>query len=181
VETTTQTQEVVKFFLMDARRSLTVLESFVASGEQISDELRQSYIVHVHGMKTALGNMKQHNLAKIADSLESLAKQGELEAVHNQTPEFINQLTAVVQTLTPTEINDTQDDAQAMAWLGEQGKLILAACEEYDDLAVEDCLDAINQRSWSGEISDWLSELAEQLLMGDFTEIASRVSSKLNL
>ena len=83
---------VLESFVKDAERSISAL-----SGVAFREGLEQAkiYIVHVHALRSALGNIGERSLSQIAACLEQAAKDGDGDTVEILTPAFLRRLVLV--------------------------------------------------------------------------------------
>ena len=87
---------LVKAFVRDALKSLSVLEEYVVNGCPDGDDLR-TFVIHAHGLKSALVNVGKMDLSAVALRLEHWGKNGDLNAIISETPEFLASLRAFVE------------------------------------------------------------------------------------
>ncbi|MCL2852258.1 MAG: PAS domain-containing protein [Defluviitaleaceae bacterium] len=176
--------QFIEIVMKDASRSLAVLEGIAEKGGPKDENELRTYVIHVHGMKSALANVGKMDLSAAAMKLEELGREDNTEAIIAETPEFLNELKAFVASLKPLEEEvdaegdflDETDEGNAL--LREKIVVIKAACEEYDVSVAEDVINELRALTWSQPIKEMLGAISEHLLYGDFDEVAE-VSGKL--
>ena len=56
---------------------------------------------------------------------------------------------------------------------------ILEACDDFDDMAIEDIISELKTKKWSKETNDLIGVMAEQLLLSGFDEIKEAIEGFL--
>ncbi|MCL2218861.1 MAG: ATP-binding protein [Chitinispirillia bacterium] len=92
-----------KIFVQDAKKSVAALEALVQKGGSYSEEDIQTYIIHTHGMKSALAYVGKMNLSEVALKLELLGRDNDTVAITAETPPFLESLRAVIEELSAEE------------------------------------------------------------------------------
>ena len=85
-------------FARDVSRALAVLDELMLKDELSEEDIR-SYIVTVHGMKSALAHMGKSELSATALKLELLAHDNNINAIANETPDFLRSLRSYTEEL----------------------------------------------------------------------------------
>ncbi|MCL1819316.1 MAG: ATP-binding protein [Oscillospiraceae bacterium] len=162
-----------EIFARDARKALAVLEE-ISKGDYGEDDLR-SYVINVHGMKSALANIGKKDLSAVALKLEQMGRDGNTDAVKAETPEFLTSLNAVIDEIAPKQ-EDTQETADDdVSLLKEKLEVIKSACELYDETSAEAALSELREKKWSPKVNDLLNTISEHLLHSDFDEISAAI------
>ena len=158
-------QPLAELFIRDASKSLAV---FLACPTITEDNI-DLYRIHVHGMKSSFNNLKQVELAALAEELENLAHDLALEDLNAQSPSFVQALSSFLvqlKTKYPVEVNHaTQDDRD---YLQTQFTALREGCEDYDELICEAAIQALQAKSWTPGTLAVVNQLAQLLLLGDF-------------
>jgi len=164
---------LTEVFLRDATRALETLEAIAQKKAYGSEDTLRIYVIHVHGLKSALANIGKMDLSAVALKLEAAGREGKLDIVTFETPAFLSALRSYVEEITPRkkEMDATGDEAL----LREQLLMIKTACEEYDESAADALLTELRKTAWAGDAEELLSTIAEQLLHSDFDEIAEEI------
>ena len=167
-------------FARDAAKSIAALEE-ISGRESYSDyEDMRTYIIHVHGMKSALANIRGMDLSAVALKLEMLARDNNIEALKAETPAFIQALRSVVEEITRTG-DENNAGAQAGAadtpptYLSDKLLLIKNACAQYDARTAKGVVAELRSMAWSQSTKDLLNAIAENLLHSDFDEVAASI------
>ena len=169
-----------EIFLRDAKKSIEALEMVMGKGPELSDDDLRIYIVHVHGMKSALSNVKKTDLADIAARLESEGRKNNLEVIVNETPMFLDDLKAFVEEITPAD--DTSDGSLEdvdFPYLREKLNVIKDSCEEYDTEVAEDALSELKDKVWPRQPKKLIDAISMHLLRSDYEEIVEAIEEFL--
>ena len=167
-------------FVRDARKALAILEAICERGSYDSDDELRSYVINVHGMKSALANVMNSELSSIAQKLEGAGRKQDLACLKAETPPFLLKLRDFVETLSPeTKTGGGESKDEDPVYL--RGKLleIRAACEEYDEAAADSALTDLRDMTWSQQTSQMLGAISEHLLHSDFDDVVSIVDASL--
>jgi len=168
----------IEIFTRDATKAIASLEA-IAEGNDFTDENKlRTYIVNMHGIKSALANIGKMDLSEAAFKLESAGRENRLEIIASKTKGFLSSLKAFVEELTPKEETDIGENTDAdKRHLIETLRAIKAACEEYDEATVDEALAGLRKAQWQKEIKELLSTISERLLHSDFDEIINAIDS----
>jgi len=166
---------IFEAILRDTKKNLTVLEAFMEKGEPYSEDELRTYIIHTHGMKSALANIGKADLSNTALELEKLGRDNNIEAITAKTPAFLTSLRKLIEELEGNTDSDTNDDKTEddKPFLCEKLLIIKTACEEYDEAAAGEALKELQDKTWTQPVKNFLSEISEKLLHSDFDEAAS--------
>ena len=165
-----------EIFVRDATKALAILEEISRAGDYENKDIMRSYIINVHGMKSALANIGNTDLASIAGDLEKAGRDGSLETIKAETPGFLAGLRAFTNELIPEEDPDAENNTdEDKDYLAEKLLAIKAACEEYDEQAADEALADLREKTWSRETKEILDGIAEKLLHSDFDEIVDLI------
>jgi signal transduction histidine kinase/CheY-like chemotaxis protein len=165
--------ELLAIFVRDARKAFEIIEDVVNKINTAEDEDLRSYVINIHAMKSALGNIGEHEMSKLADVLEQAGKKQDKTIIAQETPLFLKNLSVIIEKNDKTNNDDDESAADSdPAFLQKQLDIIIEACEDYDDIAVESALKALKQMQWSKETKEALEKIAEYILHSDFEEAA---------
>ncbi|MCL2618066.1 MAG: ATP-binding protein [Defluviitaleaceae bacterium] len=168
---------LIRSFMIDADKSMAVLQPILAALEQdqTPDEATlKLFTVQVHGLKSALLNVRRKELSEHAMNLEIAGRNADTATIKSAAPEFMRGLQLLVDELTaahapaPTVKADIDPAA-----LRVQLTSFAAACETYDKRTARNTLNAIDKANCPGDLQDALNELATLLLQGDFEDAAA--------
>ena len=170
----------VEIFVRDALRALAALEEVFEKNNFTDESNLRTYIINVHGIKSALANVGKMDLSAVAMKLEAAGREGKFHIITSETAAFLSALRSFVEELTPEEDNDisenTDEDKQ---YLRERLLVIKAACEDYDENAVDEALTQLRKASWSQDAKELLNQISEKLLHSDFDEIVDAINGFL--
>jgi CheY-like chemotaxis protein/HPt (histidine-containing phosphotransfer) domain-containing protein len=161
-------------FVRDATKAIAVLEAACGNGAPGTEESVHLYTIDAHAMKSALANIGEAELSKVAFRLEQAGRGRDLAAISSETPAFLDALRAVILKLTPKdedELGDAKDEDQA--YLREKLLALHTMCAEYDIGAAESALAELRDKTWSRQTRERLNAITEHLLHSDLDEAAS--------
>ena len=174
--------EIKKFFIQDAKNAMQVLDDLMPKIHELNNEETETYIITVHGMKSALANIGENELSGIALQLEMAGKNRELAILADKTPVFINALGSLCAQFKEYEqvpVQPEEEENSSAEITGENAlflheKLleIAAACDIYDKLTAKAALDELKQKLWPDHINTVLDELAVHILHSAFKRAA---------
>jgi len=166
---------LAEIFVRDAAKSIAALDAIEEKGVCDEDD-RRMYIIHTHGMKSALANIGRMELSAVALKLEAAGRDGNTEIISTETTAFLDALKKLVKELAPTEETDGDGTTNEDRPLLRKSLLaIKTACDEYDEKSVEGIMVKLREKTWSGPTKKLLNTIAEHLLHSDFDEIADAV------
>jgi len=172
--------DIIEAFLRDAAKSLVTLEDISGRNDYNNKENLRTFLIHIHGIKSALANIGEMDLSAIAFGLETAGREAKLDIVASHTPAFLNSLKAYVEarkTDVASEESDTKDEDQT--FLYDQLLVIRSACEDYDRKTAKKAIEELKKQSWSRVTRDLISTLSECLLHGDFDDIVDLINENL--
>jgi CheY-like chemotaxis protein len=176
-------QRVIEFFVRDALRALTALETVSQKNDYSNEDNIRTYIINVHGIKGALANIGKKDLSSAALKLEMAGREKKLDIIKSETPAFFSFLLALVDELTLQR--ETVDSAaeftgenvnEDKSYLTKMLLEIREACAEYDEKAADKVLEELLQAEWSQHTKELLGAMTEQLLHSDFEEIVNDIN-----
>jgi CheY-like chemotaxis protein/HPt (histidine-containing phosphotransfer) domain-containing protein len=171
--------QFAEFFIRDAVKALTILEVISEKEDYANDNSMRSYIINVHGLKSALANIKKMDLSNVALKLESAGREGNLNVIMSDTPAFLDSLRALIKELKPEKETVTGEVNEDTTLLKSRLLTIKAACDEYDETTADEVLVELRKLFWSPGTSELLGTIAEQLLHSDFDEISNGINEFL--
>ncbi|MCL1805599.1 MAG: cache domain-containing protein [Clostridiales bacterium] len=171
-------QRFADAFVRDAVKSLAALEDIqLRRGAYEEDDVR-TYIIHVHGMKSALANIGEKELSSIALKLEMAGRDHEVNVMDTETTAFIDSLRLVVEKLSPKKEGalDAISD-EDMAYLHGQLIEVRAAFAAYNKKSARELLAGLREKAWPQAVLDELEAISVHLLHSDFEEGVKAVDS----
>ena len=174
--------QFAKIFVRDAEKSLAVLDEINEKGSYDEEGMR-TYIIHVHGMKSALANIGKMDISAVAMRLETSARDGDTAVIVSDTPAFLDSLRTVIKELTPKEESisggDTSDEDPE--YLQKELLAIKTACEEYDEMTAEKIISELKTKMWSQATNEMFETITEHLFISDFDEVVIVIDRFLEL
>ena len=82
---------VLESFVRDAQKAKVAIEKVLGDIESDPENIKV-YVIHVHALKSALGNVNEFNLSQIAASLEQAGRELDYETIKLITPGFLGRL-----------------------------------------------------------------------------------------
>ena len=170
---------VVESFLRDAQRATSEIGR-LCDKPGWDDVDFTNFTVIVHGLKSALGNVQEKELSKVAGRLELVGREKDFETIKVSAPQFLDDLRAVVQKLEPSTSAQEEDLAENMEVLREKLAEAQEACDGYNKKAAKIALAALSNYKWSSETEKFISELGVHLLHSDFEEASDAIEMYLS-
>jgi len=161
-------------FIKDASRAIGVLTPVTDAIDNMDISTLKIYTIQAHAMKSALANIGRPALAEIASILEKAGREGDLETIKTETPNFLECLNDILNEITPEEQDVQEEDTELLA---ELLTTISTACEAYDKKGARNALNILNSRPTSKETRVLLDEISLMLLHGDFEDAADFAKS----
>ena len=166
-----------EIFVRDAERALAVLEAIYDKNDYSNEEYMRTFIINVHGMKSALANVGKMDLSAVALKLEAAGREGKIDMILSETPAFLSSLRAFVEAITPRKkAGDGEMIVEDKQFLFEKLLEIKAACEEFDENAADEALKDLRKKVWNQETEDMLVRFSGEILHCDFDEIIEEIN-----
>ncbi|MCL1849056.1 MAG: response regulator [Clostridiales bacterium] len=165
-----------EIFVRDAMKSLAVLDGIAAKEWLFEEEDSRAYIIHVHGLKSALANIGMAELSAFALTLENAGRQGDASVMKSRTPEFMASLRDLVERLKPKEeTGDSAVSEEERQHLQAQLGTLREASEVFDKNTAKAIVAELREKAWPPEEKQLLDSIAEYILHSDFDEIIAAV------
>ena len=168
--------EFAAIFVRDAKKSLDALETIFSKGGLLSSGDLRTYVIHVHGMRSALANANNPELSAVAAKLEELGREEKLDDIAAKTPEFLDELRAFTEKIAPEEEQVNEAGEEDIVYLHEKLLAIKASCEEYDEITAEEALNDLKGKVWSKATKNLIDAISRHLLLSNFDEIIDELS-----
>jgi PAS domain S-box-containing protein len=189
-QTTTDTgdeekKQAVKFklaeiFVRETTKNLPLLEELHKKGDACTDKEVQTYAVTVHGIKSSLANIGEHDLSAVAAKLEKAGKDKKTDVISSETPEFLNKLRTVIEKYTPPKKEKTGGAVdEDLPLLREKLLAVKTACSNYDVETADKAILELKQKAWSSRIEDPLTTIADHLSLCDYSEAVTVIEEML--
>jgi len=172
--------ELTKFFVRDAKKSVSALEA--VSQNDFRKEDMQTFIIHVHAMKSALANIGETELAAAALRMEQAGREEDIGIIKTETPAFLDKLRAIIEKYSADDNKSEsgEDTAESLTFLRERLRVIKEACAVYDKKTAKKVLNELKEQTWSSNTTDLLNKIAEHLLHSDFDSTVEICLSLIN-
>jgi len=172
---TSVNSQLAQIFARDAEKAVAALEKLSGKTALGGDDM-QTYIIHVHAMKSALANIGETELSGIALKLEDAGREQNTAKITAETPAFLNALRELIK-----KINSKADDGRSAkkvsdkdhAHLKEKLQALQTACSEYDKKTAKAVLTELREKTWPRPVNELLDTIAEHLLHSEFEEAAN--------
>ena len=192
-----ETPEIEKYFILDAENILEMLTKLNEKIEKLDEKEINSFVIAVHGIKSALINIGETELSNTALRLEKAGKERDFAVLSGETPFLINALQSLIEKLRAREterasvyaVLDKRNSASEKSGnteisvkdlVSEEDRLYLGSkllhfksiCAAFDIIAAKAILEELKQKNWPPEINNLLDEISIYLLHSEFEEAA---------
>jgi CheY-like chemotaxis protein len=161
--------------IADNDLAAAVMRDIVSALEIIEDYSDlQLFTTTVHGIKSALNNAKETELAKVARKLEEAGLNGDTDVISSELPAFIRALRSLTDKYKPahkeTDVNAEPSDNDS-DFLRSGLQAVITACESFNITGATDALNKLKQKNRSGEINGYLEKMTVSLLRGELKSV----------
>ena len=169
-------QEVERFFITDATRTMQVIEQTLQQ-LQAGDVPQETemFTIAAHGLKSALANIGEVHLADIAYELEQAGEVRNFAAIAEVAPKLLESLQSLVSALTVDEVADEQEiemSADDKAFLKESLLELSELCLKFDKPAIRVVLNRLHQRTFPSYVNKIIDEMSANILHSAFGKAA---------
>jgi hypothetical protein len=125
-------------------------------------------------MKSALHIIGRADMSAAASELEAVGRSGDAATARALAARFLDDLRGIICELAPRDVpeggdGEDEDPEFALARLEE----IALACEAFDPDAAHRAIEELSRKRVSKETEEFMAEISEHLLFGDFDEAAA--------
>ncbi|MCL2707641.1 MAG: PAS domain S-box protein [Defluviitaleaceae bacterium] len=163
-----------EIFVRDAKKSAAVLDAFLQKGSERDESDMRMFIIHTHGIKSALANIGRLDLSAAALKLEQLGRDNSVDSIIAETPPFLEALKSYIMELSP-EIGGAEPADEDKGFLSQNLGAIKTACEVFDDAAVEELLAGLKSKTWTKKTAEFIDKISEDFLHSDFDGITDAI------
>ena len=157
-------------FMRDARKAVAALAK-LCKDEGFEDESQlNKFTVVVHGMKSALANIGEAELAQSAQRLEFMGRGQNVEQIEASVPAFLKELQTLLKKLESKQQQDSTDEDTD--YLYEKLLAVKKMCGEYDREGATHILVEMKRKKCSKDTREVLERIMKQVLHSDFEEAA---------
>ena len=177
---TSQGSELKKFFTSDAEKAVNVLEGMSSRLDAPGDDDLESYIIAVHGMKSALANIGEKEMSGLALKLERAGKDRDFALMSDKTPAFTGALRALIERFRPKEESGGLEiSGEDAAYLREKLLAVKEACAAFEKDAAKTALNELKQKTWPRHVVEVLDEISMHLLHSAFKKAVAIVEKAM--
>ena len=170
-----------EIFTRDAEKALTALEAIRENGDYRDKDDLRTYIIYVHGMKSALANIKEAGLSAMALKLELAGREENFAVIEAETPVFILALRKFVGDLNPKpDDNGSSATDEDALFLEEKLLAVKSACADFDENAADEALMELRGKKWSPQTKELLDTVSGHLLHSDFDEAVKAIEERFS-
>jgi len=165
---------LAELFVRDVKRSVAVLREICEKEGVFTDEDTKLFTTTAHAMKSALANVGEAELSAFSAKLEQAGRSKNTGVIVAQTPQFLGNLQAVADKLSPAEQAGEICDllGNDNKYLREKLLTVEQACESYDKPTIKDVITEVRARKWPRQVEVSLVTMSELLLQGNFEEVS---------
>ena len=175
-----RTHELEEFFVLDAEKTISVLDVIIPRIHALDDAEWRSYVVAVHGIKSALAIIGETALSDAALALENAGRARDAGAVADGTPALLDGLHALVRQFKPANVSGAVEiAAEDAVFLREKLRIVRAACITFDKKTAKSALAELKQKTWPPPTAALLDEISLTLLHGEFKKAAALVDKEI--
>ncbi|MDR2942243.1 MAG: response regulator [Treponema sp.] len=170
-------RQLIEFFLRDAKKSASILETIYVNKGRRSDDL-SIFIINIHGMKSALANIGKEELSDYAARLEQAGRDKNIKYILSELPSFLELLYDLINKLeseNAAEKEAVSDDDSSHKFLKEKLLGIRSSCAIYNKKAAKYLLMEIKEKTWPPSTTELLNKISENLLHSEFDEIVKSI------
>jgi CheY-like chemotaxis protein len=165
-------EQLRKSFLIDADRSIEVLESVLRSIDSLDEGLLKLYVIQTHAIKSALANIQKFNLSEKAGELEEAGRSREIMVIKDKTPKFLHDLREIVKLLSLRKKDKLINSVENYAATGKLMLEISEACESYDTQKEQEKIKILKEMPLTIETALVVDQIEKHLLFSDDEEAA---------
>jgi len=166
--------ELYDVFLIDANRARGIIASTLEKEKFDASDFKV-YTTQVHAMRSALINIGQAGLSGFATSLEKHGLENDETAIRTNTPRFLEELDALIESINVAseEVGDDDIQDEDSEFVSAMLEELALACDDYDVEKAKEILATANEKKFSKKTRELLKEISNNLLFGDFDEAAA--------
>ena len=166
-------QKLIQAIVKDAENAINVLENIYANINNLDDVSLNTYIITVHGMKSAFANIEEKGLSSFALKLERAGKEKNFNIIKNETLAFIDELRMIVAKFKPAVEEEEEITNEDAAYLRKKLIEIKDASAVCDKNTINDALGDLLEKDWPKHIMAVLDEITTHTLHSEFDKALS--------
>jgi len=164
---------LLEIFARDAKKSLPIFEKTLEGIDNITDEDLNLFTIKAHAMKSALANVGDNVLSKVAYALEKAGKEHDKSTIKALTSELMDALKRIIEKTEKNKKFIAHDEDSD--YLCEQLKVVSDACLSYDAKTADRALAKLGEKLWTHETKDVFEQISKYILLSEF-EAASALA-----
>jgi len=173
--------ELAGIFSKDAEKAVALLKKLYEKRSSFGNDDIKLYTINVHAMKSALLNIGEAELSDYAFMLETAGHEQNVAFITEETPPFLEKLSAVIKKIKPVEAEDDGENAdENRDYLLKEMILFRAACMAYDKKGAKDIITNLKMIKWHNPVKKMINNLSDLLLHSDFDEAADIARDFIN-
>ena len=162
--------KLIKIFCNDTE---IIIDTLIKSLENKDLKL---YTTNTHALKSMLASIGENKYLSLAVQMEKAGLDNNFTFIKDNHDLLISALTQIIKKLKPT-INDITDDSNIIedrALLYHQLEMVIQACEVFDDQAVFEALDYLQDKPWKEETIKIIGNIKDKIFLhSDFEEVVT--------
>jgi PAS domain S-box-containing protein len=175
------TAQLAEFFVRDALKAASVLDSIAKNNCRRTDDL-SLFVINVHAMKSALANVGETELSEFAKILEQAGRNNNINLILAELPIFLDALYSVIGKFKQKEDENVSEEETVnpdieRPYILEKMLVIKSACELMDKKTAKTALAELKEKAWPPHIKQQLSAISELILHSDFEEAAAAAAN----
>ena len=171
--------KLLQIFCRDVKLAADTITSSLKDGDI------KLFTTNAHAMKSLLATIAENKKSRLAADLEQAGLKDDKVFIYANAHDFVEYLYALHAKLS-LSISDSTDDnddiEEDISLLDEQLKLIIGACQNYDDSSTYDILNKLNEFQWKSDTKTALENIHDLLyLHSDFESAEEKATELLKL
>ena len=164
-------------FIRDARKTVSELEKICQKPELENEDNMRNFTILVHGIKGALFNLGETELAGSASGLETGGRERNISLITEAVPGFLKELRALLEKLEKREPDIDEPGADDIEELRSKLMAVQEMCADYNRKGALDTIFGV--KSCSKETRAVLDKIKEQVYNSEFEEAESAATAYL--
>ena len=170
---------LLESFKRDARKTVSLLEELCPKKGWWEDEKDlQKFVISTHGIKSSLASIGEAGLSNTASVLEESGRDKIFNIIISSTPDFLNELTALLKKLEQETSGGVEITAEDSGDLHETMSAITEKCSDYNRRGVLELITSV--KSCTKRTNEVLECIKEHVLHSDFEEAEAVAASYLD-
>jgi signal transduction histidine kinase/CheY-like chemotaxis protein len=164
--------DLAEAFIRDIEKFMLAMERVPDKGNNADDDDIQGYFNAVHGIKIALADIGEADLAGFASELERAGGARDISVIMEKSPLFFDRLRTLNDKIRPKR-EKSNDEKIDRVFLDEQLRALLEAGAAFDQKSAKTAIIALNKKTWPRHVKDQINSITEYVMKGDFTAVSA--------